>query len=339
MRIIILTFLLCLSLSFVPFTFGSKALLKYEVKSVSSYSEMNDFYTKDSLGFELYKKFHDEYGDFLTINLQMRFAFNSLLTEENNVHRYRDFSSWDDYNKVIEFHNAYAQWKLLYGKLNLKLGHYDILYGLEPNVDTHQPLVQKLVLTDLHMKKDWGIFVEGSLEDFDYGMSLTLGSGMGIHREDDSYLLSARITTPPIETYYGISFLHGNLLNTNGTILLNNNSTKVSRAVLHLKHSMGEFSINPELMFGLQEDDTVTGALFEVAYQPAQHDQLQLYVQYQFIVSDFDMSFEENLNFGVIGIEYQLSNPIYLSLNYRHDFGTTMPIKERLIRTQLYIFY
>ena len=57
---------------------------------------------KNSVGFEYYKKFSDEYGDFLTLDLQMRVNYDS--TED----------SQDAFG--IEIHNAWLEYKLGLGK-------------------------------------------------------------------------------------------------------------------------------------------------------------------------------------------------------------------------------
>ena len=57
---------------------------------------------KNSVGFEYYKKFSDEYGDFLTLDLQMRMAYDS--TEDRS----------DAFG--VEIHNAWLEYKLGLGQ-------------------------------------------------------------------------------------------------------------------------------------------------------------------------------------------------------------------------------
>ena len=97
---------------------------------------------KNSVGFEYYKKFSDEYGDFLTLDLQMRMAYDS--SEE----------SPDAFG--IEIHNAWLEYKLGLGK-SIRFGHFDPAFGLEPVLDTHGTVLQTLAPKNIGFKKDWGV--------------------------------------------------------------------------------------------------------------------------------------------------------------------------------------
>ena len=57
-----------------------------------------DMMLKNSIGFEYFRKFSDEYGDFLTLDIQMRIAYDSM---EN---------SSDTFG--VEIHNAWLEYKL-----------------------------------------------------------------------------------------------------------------------------------------------------------------------------------------------------------------------------------
>ncbi|MHC4927591.1 MAG: hypothetical protein ACYTER_09770, partial [Planctomycetota bacterium] len=174
-----------------------------EMNLIGGYSNTRDWVgkspgLKNSVGFEYFKVFSDEYGDTMKLNLQVRFAYDSLESSEDAF--------------GIEIHNAWLDYKLGLGK-TIRFGHFDPAFGLEPVLDTHSTLLQTLSFDNIGYKKDWGIGYRTYWGDFDIELAAQLGSGMGIHFEDDNYLLSSRISsTTEAGLEYGLSFLHGQTL-------------------------------------------------------------------------------------------------------------------------------
>lgn len=268
-------------------TFKNK--FSFEVYSENGYNSDTGWYSKDAVGFEYYGIASDNKGDFLDINLQMRFFFNSEWLEESHPFAYGDFSTWADFNKVIQFHNAYLRFRFLQGYLNTTIGHYDNLYGLEVDTDTHSTMIQKLVFYDLNMKKDWGIVFSGQADAFDWWLSYTIGSGLGIHWEGDQYLLSARIATPQSTTVFGFSALYGKVLPVMGPNLRAQTSLQVLRFVADVKGQWSEFTLESEVAGGWTETYTRTATsltvnswqpdiytLIHLHYKPADLTELQL---------------------------------------------------------------
>ncbi len=229
-------------------------ILSGELLFINGYSNSDGWFSKDAVGFEYYGILSDSGGDIMMINLQIRFFFNSEFLEDNNPYKYQNFTTWDDYNKLLQFHNAWLRFKFLRGYLNVTLGHFDIPYGLEPSVDTHSSLIQKLVFYDLKMKKDWGIMFSGQADAFDYWLSATIGSGMGFHLEGEQYLFSFRIATPESESTFGFSIAYGKVLPVMGTILMTSVAKETLRLVADSSILISEFKLETEIMGGWQKD-------------------------------------------------------------------------------------
>jgi hypothetical protein len=84
-----------------------------ELNLIGGYSDNKGLVGKDrhmlknSVGFEYFRKFSDQYGDHLTLDLQMRLSYDSLEKRHD---------AW-----AVEIHNAWLEYKLGIGK-SLQLG-------------------------------------------------------------------------------------------------------------------------------------------------------------------------------------------------------------------------
>ena len=262
----------------VTLAFANQALFYKEVNIIGGYSDRDEWTGKgdslmNSIGFEDYRKFSDEYGDFLTTDLQVRFSYDSLEDSQDA--------------RAIEIHNAWMEYKLGYG-YNIKLGHFDPAFGLEPVLDTHGTLMQTLAKKNIGFKKDWGVALKGSMEKFDYKIALQTGSGMSIRRTDGIYLFTTRIGSPATQDFqYGISFMHGEVLKTKGMStfpknhLLSNDAVTKERIGLDAQYLYGPYVFKGELAYGQDDNEDVLGYLFELDYTLPKHQNVQLELQFQ----------------------------------------------------------
>ena len=119
-----------------------------EVNLMGGYSDQESWIgkkgmsLKNSIGFEYFRIFSNDYGDFLTADLQVRLSYDSIESSDD---------AW-----AIEIHNAWLDYKLSLGKI-FRVGHFDPAFGLEPLMDTHGTLMQSLAVKNIGFKKDWGV--------------------------------------------------------------------------------------------------------------------------------------------------------------------------------------
>ncbi len=79
----------------------------------------------------------------------------------------------------IEVHNLELEKRFLFGRLNVRIGHFQAPFGLEAlPIDTHTTLLQLSNPRALGLKHDWGLGLSGQLDGLDYDLAYTLGSGM-----------------------------------------------------------------------------------------------------------------------------------------------------------------
>jgi len=316
--------------------FAGESLTYYELNIQGGYSKNKDFFTRspdhdNSIGFEHYKRFSDEYGDYMTTDLQMRLVYHE------------DSDSLD-----LELHNAYANIKGYYGRANLKLGHFDIPFGREPEEDTHATLLQTFALKNIGFKKDWGASVNGALQGFDYELALTLGSGAkGLRswekRLDSgktSYLVSGRLGlgNPAFsDILYGLSILYGDMLPVVDDMPLPEETLSKKRLGIDMKYIYGPLNFQIETALGKDDSRDVFGYWIQALFTPPSFDLLQLEAQLESFYNDLDKGGSDDTSI-TLGFSYRLNHEITLRGNYIHDLALESGNKDSRLLLQLYFF-
>lgn len=313
---------------------ANEALFYKEVNLIGGYSDRDHWVGKsndltNALGFEDYRKFSNEYGDYLTTDLQLRFAYDSMRNSHN---------AWG-----VQIHNAWLLYKLNYAA-KLRIGHFDPAFGLEPLLDTHGTILQTLAMKDIGFKKDWGVGLEGALPKFDYKLALQLGSGMGIRRRDDSFLLTSRIGTPTSQNFqYGISFLYGRVLDTEDmkTIpqdkLLSDKAILKKRVGVDSQYLFGPYLFKGEVAYGENDNKKVLGYLGEVDYTIPKYQNWEWELQFQSWINKLgeNSSADSTLT---LGTAYKLSQNTTLRAAFSHDFNMMGQKEEDRFLLQFYYF-
>jgi hypothetical protein len=327
-------FVLALAFTFIILSQIAQADNLYkEARIISGYSDKDKWVgqkgeSMNSIGFEYYKKFSNEYGDFLTLDLQLRAAYDSMANSENAF--------------GVEIHNAWLEHKFGLGE-SVRVGHFAPAFGLEPVVDTHGTLLQTLASQNIGFKRDWGVGYRGLLGDYDYEFAAQLGSGMGIHRKDGSFLLTNRISTPKSgDTQMGLSFLYGQTLESSQpwTIpspdLVTDKSTRKKRIGLDLQRQLGIFDFKAEVAAGDNDGKTVAGCLTEFGYTVPQQQNLKVKVQMSYWSNDWDKRNSRDLTLSPV-IECKINTLSTISLGYFHDIYSSSD-EDRMILLQFYYF-
>ncbi|MBI5750495.1 MAG: hypothetical protein HZA00_15370, partial [Nitrospinae bacterium] len=157
--LLLLYFILIPALSWA----GEQSLNYWEMNLFHGFSEREGFLGRDndsakSIGIEHFSKFSGEYGDWLTTDIQLRLAYNS-----DNTISDKTIGTGDPEADALdlELHNAYAKFKLLYGRADIWVGHYEPAFGQEPQMDTYSNLLQTMDMKNIGFKMDWGAGVRG----------------------------------------------------------------------------------------------------------------------------------------------------------------------------------
>jgi hypothetical protein len=314
--------------------FADDSLFYKEANLIGGYSDRDHWIGKsselvNSVGFEDYRKFSNDYGDYLTTDLQMRIGYDSVKNAED---------AWG-----IQIHNAWLLYKVDYDK-KLRLGHFDPAFGLEPQVDTHGTLLQTLAMKDIGFKKDWGIGLEGSLSKLDYKTALQLGSGMSIYRKDQSFLLTTRVGSPSTQNFqYGISFLYGNVLEYMGIWTWSRDNLESNKAVLKKRvgldsqYLFGPYLFKGEIAYGADDHNDVLGYLGEIDYTLPKYQNCELELQFQSWINDLGRSSSDDSTL-TLGVSYKLDQNTTLRAAFSHDLNMTGQKEEDMIVAQFYFF-
>jgi len=241
---------------------GQASILYGEVNLLVGYSNQRGWIgegnsLKNSVGMEYLRRIANEYGDFLTLDVQARLSY--------------DTSDETDERWAFELHNAWLDYRLGLGRI-IRLGHFDTPFGLEPSVDTHSLLFQTLTMQDIGFKQDWGVGYRSGLGSFDYEVAVGIGSGMGIARRDGSYLLSGRIGTPRgRQLRYGLSGLYGRVLagmpdRTLPPPHFDHPAMLKKRIGADIQYAANAFDVKGEATLGQNEDSNVGGGLLQIDY-------------------------------------------------------------------------
>jgi hypothetical protein len=278
------------------------------------------------VGFESFSRFSNEYGDFLTADIQMRLSYNDLNDSSD---------AW-----ALEIHNAWFDYKLGLGR-KVRMGHFPPAFGLEPEVDTHSSLFQTLATRDIGFKKDWGVLYSGTAPGYDYQAAVTIGSGMGIERQDGSGIATVKIGSPGGgNVRYGISALYGEVLITeeSGTIPrpeYADDPVLKERIGADAQILSGPLDISLEASVGRNDGNDAGGALIEVGYNVYQVDNLQLISQCRYWSEEND-AVTDRWTTGGVGFQWILSESTRISAAFFYDLDAPDGQEDQQAMVQFY---
>jgi hypothetical protein len=143
--------------------------------------------------------------------------FQGYFTKLNNAERYPAFfKNASDLKFICRmcYFNASIMDK---GQLNLRIGHFELPFGLEYNFDSNGTLRQYSNGRNLGTKIDWGLAFNGQFSWGGYELAFTRGHGVDWKSDSKSYIVSGRIEM--IKNYHsfiGLSSFYGRLKSTSG---------------------------------------------------------------------------------------------------------------------------
>jgi hypothetical protein len=156
---------------------------------------------KPSVGFDLVKRFGNEYRDWGLLAIQYRVAY-----QHDTKPRF-----------ASQLYNAYYKQKL--PGLDVWLGSNKPAAGLTSNLDNHAALLSDMSMKVFTYDRDWGLGVEKDMDWLKLSASATNGSGMQIYNRQGNYLLAGRMGLGNLnKSNYnlGLSGAHGKVLEAMG---------------------------------------------------------------------------------------------------------------------------
>lgn len=280
-----------------------------------------------SVGMELFQKLSNEYGDFLTRNIQARFTYD---INEPPADAWR-----------IEIHNAWLEFTLGLGK-KLRIGHFKPFVGLESVEDTHGTLVQTLAKQSIGFKHDWGVGYRGLFGPFDYHVAAGLGNGMSIHPYRGTYLVSGRLSYQINSTIQcGLSGMYGNVIQSMGMATVP--APKIiatvmkSRGGYDVRFNNGAWTVKNESVIGKNDETWVGGMLVQGEYVPPDYQNIKAIVQSS-IWSDDIYNRNKSSMALTAGIDYTPMQYVTFRTLWTSRYQPFDEYKDMAVAMQLYYF-
>ncbi len=263
-----------------------------------------------ALGIDIHKVFSNDQGDYGTL------VFQPYVVRLNNVPNppsfFDDGDDWALNWRIANFNYT----GLARGRFNLRIGHFEVPFGLEQNINTNGTLRQ-YSFSDRGIKVDWGVSVNGVLERLDYEIALTRGSGNDYRTRHDPYLFSGRVGTPATNNLIlGFSWLYGDVLG-------RSDLTRRSRLGLDL----ALYHRGWELLFevsGGENNHLATGNFLSELSWRTPMERTHLYTQLRQTYADADTGWRDGTRI-TLGAKYEFTPHISLSSELAHDVDALEP--------------
>jgi len=190
--------------------------------------------------------------------------------------------------------------------INVRMGHFEIPYGLEQTQSTNGTLRDYFSKTNLGIKADWGVSLNGQGSECEYELGLTRGSGNFYRDLEENYVFAGRAGTLREENLsVGASFMSARLPS--------NGFARRQRLGLDMVWYSPEATVLGELNVGSDDDVDVVNALIEANVTSPDERQLA-YAQLLGTDADGDDKYWANL-----GALYNVSDGLTLSGQWRVD--------------------
>ncbi|MFT2089359.1 hypothetical protein [Paraglaciecola sp. 2405UD69-4] len=208
------------------------------------------------------------------------------------------------------------------GKLNIRIGHFEVPYGLEYLVDTNGTLRQ-LTFTDRGIKGDWGVSINGIMPKFEYEVALTRGTNQDITSSDNPYIFSGRLGTLSNKNFVtGLSWFTGDVLGNNGL-------TNIKKLGIDASYYYYQWEFIAESSIGkTAQNDTVN--TFVEALWKTPNEEFVAYLQLgyqQTEVASLESNRVDSSSYWVVGVQWLNSQGIDLSAQYKNKLNDASTVE------------
>jgi len=314
--------------SFSLWAAEGRSLLHREINLAVLYSRRDarlDFHPAplfSSVGFEYLLKFADGSPGRLSpaaVDLYLQFAYDPV-----------------DDRLETRFQDVWVRFQEPATKLRVRLGHFDIPFGLNPVAEPRGVALFPLAAFDLGFKKDWGVAVQGEWQYFAYETAATIGTGDKLRRRRGRYLWTGRIGIPTYrDAQYGVSFLYGVIPQSSSSRPLKT-SWRLAVDVVYLYHE--PFTVaRGELSFGADDHTPVGGFLLGLNQIVPANPNWALEAQMRVWRIDLPPDAVTRAE-TVVGIWRSLPYLLSLRLHWRHYFSSGNIREDDRLFAQLYYY-
>ena len=302
------------------------------------------------IGLDLHKVFSDASGDWGTLRLQPY-----LTRIENLALRAPFLEDDDDWELVFRFFD-FNYTRVGRGRLNFRIGHFEIPYGLEHIIDTNGTVRQLIPGRNLGLKADWGVSINGVLRHFEYEVALTRGTGNEFFHRGGPFTIAGRIGTPRHRNFIlGVSAFHGRVWNPGAVGQWRSGLETPSRAEadrgitdtaggqgrddilrrtrfgIDVQWYVGTVGILAEASFGRDYNQDVFNGLAEINWSNAE-DNWFVYTQARTFAQRFARGWDSATQ-SVAGVRYRPDNHWSFSVQYVQDIDSMLDARRDAMLT------
>ncbi len=267
------------------------------------------------IGLDVHKVFSHSTNDIGTL------VFQPYIVKLNNV-KNASFIFDDGNDTKLTWRIANFNYTgLAQGKFNIRIGHFEIPFGLEYQEDTNGTLRQ-LTVGDRGIKADWGVSVNGILPSVEYEVSLTRGSGNEFLSTGNPHLFSGRIGTPSYNNFItGFSWFTGDVLDGGGV-------TQRKKLGFDTSYYYYQWQFMMEMSVGETAGNNTLNSFAEVMWKSAQED-ISSYLQVGYQRSEIDHKTSDKkaaTSYWIAGIKWVGHNAFDISAQYKNKLKDTPTI-------------
>lgn len=264
------------------------------------------------IGIDIHKVFSGETSDIGTL------LFQPYIVKINNNTNF-PFVFDDPNDTQLTWRIANFNYTALsQGQFNIKLGHFEIPYGLEHDTDTNGTLRQ-FTFSDRGRKTDWGVSINGILPQFEYEIALTRGSGNEIKSQGNPHIFSGRIGTSSNKNIVaGVSWFTGDVLNRNVI-------TERQKFGIDLSYYYYQWQFKAESSIGSTAKNDTLNALIETLWMNPR-ETLSTYVQIGYQSTEVDNGISnatQSTSYWLAGVQWVGQNGFDISAQYKHKLKDT----------------
>ncbi len=277
---------------------------------LSTSTREGQFSAENFLGLDLHKVISGVGSDWGTLRLQPY----ADRVDDQRQHDWRLQFRFFDFNFT----------RLARNRVNLRVGHFEIPYGLEQLIDTNGTLRDFIHVRNLGVKADWGASLNGVFPRFDYEVALTRGSGNDYSDRGNRFIVAGRIGTPgDADVIVGLSGFHGRVAVPNSTTAPDGiDMAIVSRTRLGADGQifLGRAGILADVSFGRDDSRDIANGLLELNWHTGS-ERFGPYFQARYFSQRSTAGWDVEAQ-GLVGAQYNPDTHWSLSAQYQHDVVT-----------------
>ncbi len=305
------------SRSLLPAGWSENLRFAIDLSSRQLYSTgTDDWHRVDFIGTDLHKVFTGESGDIGTLTVQGYFTH----IEDEEIRPGFANGRWTYVYRIFNYNHAL----LPRGRMNLKIGHFEIPMGLEHSINTNGTLRDYTHGRNIGVKADWGVSLNGVLEGAEYEVSITRGSGNNWEPEGDPYIVAGRIATPSHRNLvWGVSAMSGDVFVQNS----GGQTVERQRVGVDLQWHVNQYGLFGEISVGDRNGEGTSTGLIELN-RTANSGLWMAYAQLIYSTLDPDARPEEDASTVLVGAKWDLARWDF-SLQLSHDLDSFDGNSER----------